>query len=587
MTRTSLRPSNGAQESPEIAPPPAPAAGCGDLAILERLLDDVLREQAGDQFPAELAALRGGEGHDLAGAVASLDDRMAGRVARACGMELAMANVADELRRVRLRRAPEIVADEPGDLSQTPLDVRLVLTAHPTGMARRSVLSKHRAVVACLERLDDPSLQWTERARLEDEISEALSIWYQTNEVRPMRPRVADEVRRLLFFFESVLFDAAADLMADRRRGSSEPGPASLSLRFGSWAGADMDGNPHVTESTILEALQAHRATALRLLVERLTPLRRDFSQASSSLRLSDALRESLTVDERELPDTAAELAARYPHEAREPLRRKLAFMVARLRNTLELASGRASSGPGYGGPSELEADLCAIRDSVGSRAVGRGRLERLIWQTRIFGFHLATLEVRENAPELHAACAALLPGYGAARSETERVALLTDACLRLPLPARLGDPIPKAAAALDCVAGAIALYGPDSVDTFIVSNAERASDLLCALWLARRSGLFRPPLGPPSRATGSSALELVPLFERGAALERGTETMGQLYGNAAYSRHLRARGDRQEVMLGYSDAGKELGYLAGQWALYGAQERLARQAAARGVRLR
>ncbi|MGH2855940.1 MAG: phosphoenolpyruvate carboxylase, partial [Solirubrobacteraceae bacterium] len=561
---------------------PARGVGGGELALLERLLEGVLREQGGEPLIEAMRAVHGG---DAAAVAAALDCSTATRVARACGMQLAMANLADELRRVRARRAVDVPGARRPDA--TPLDIRLVLTAHPTGMARRSVLSKHRAVVACLERLSDPGLGWSERARLEDEIGEALSIWYATNEVRPLRPRVEDEVRRLLFFFESALFDGAADLMADRRRAARDQAPEGLRLRFGSWAGGDMDGNPYVTPGTIVETLRAHRACALGLLVDRLLPLRRDFSQADAALPVSEALRDSLQADERELPGVAGELAARYPHEASEPLRRKLAFMVERLRNTMAQDLGAAATEPGYAGPRGLIADLVAIRDSVGSRPVARGRIERLIWQARIFGFHLATLEVRENAPELHDACCALLPGYAAARSESERVALLTDACLRRPLAPRADGPAPKAAAALDCVAAAIARYGAEAVDTFIVSNAEQPSDLLCALWLARRSGLFEPPAGPRSPAVGISTLELVPLFERGASLARATETMGQLYGNAAYREHLRARGQRQEVMLGYSDAGKDMGYLAGQWSLYEAQERLSRQAAARGVQLR
>ena len=216
-----------------------------------------------------------------------------------------------------------------------------------------------------------------------------------------------------------------------------------------------------------------------------------------------------------------------------------------------------------------------------------RGRLDRLIWQARIFGFHLATLEVRDNASELHEACKVLLPGYAAARTETERAALLTDACLREQLPRRDGGLEPKAAATFDTMARSVTTYGRHALDTFIVSNCEQASDMLCALWLARRSGLFTPPRGPDPGYGSSSLLELVPLFERRVPLERASHTMAELYGNPAYRRHLGAREQRQEVMLGYSDAAKDMGYLASQWAIYRTQERLARQASERGVELR
>ena len=599
-----------------------------DRALLERLLGEVLHEQGGAQLLSQLAALRGASeglrsGHPKAAfeqlerAVAALDSRAALPLVRACSMHLALANVADELRSLRRQRAGERQAaadpledqaegadpaaaeptgcglrDEPARAQGAgALDVRLVLTAHPTDIERRSVLGKRRAVAALLERAGDERLAPSERALLEEEMREALSIWYATDEVRAMRPRVADEVRRLLFFFETVLFDAAAELAhrrIDALAGDSLKMPSQAPpLRFGSWAGGDMDGNPHVTPATILETLRAHRTLALRLLIERITPLRQDFSQSERMVSAGEELRALLARYERELPETAGELAARYPHEAREPLRRALAFVIARLRNTLAESAGERPREPAYTDASQLHADLEAIRASAGARAVMSGRIERLLWQVRIFGFHLATLEVRAHASELHEACRALLPGFAAAASERERVALLTDACLRAPLPPRHAAQSPRAAAAFDAIAQGVTTYGAQALDTFIISNAAQASDVLCALWLARRSGLFEPARGP-GRGTGRrSALDIVPLFEWRVPLERAAEVMGELYGNAAYAEQLEARGRHQEVMLGYSDSGKEMGYIASQWAIYQAQERLARQAAERRIELR
>ena len=571
-------------------------------ALLERLLGDVLREQGDAGEDATLARLhraaramrRGGPScRDLGELVAGIDSGDALGLVRACAMHLAMANLADAHRLLEERRAADRDDAEPlheslreaaGRGSRAPgaaaLDVRLVLTAHPTDMARRSVLTKHRAVAASLDALGDPRLGASERRRHEDDIREALVLWHTTNEVRSMRPRVADEVRRLLFFFETVLFDAAAEFAAEYTRVIGEGrAPAAPPLRFGSWAGGDMDGNPNVGPETIRETLEAHRLLALTLLAERVGPLRGTFSQAAGQIDVGDDLLASLERDERDLPATAAFLAERYPHEAGEPLRRKLAYVAARLNNTLSAARGGHAVEPGYAGPEELAADLEAVRDSVGSQIVARGRIDRLLWQVRIFGFELATLEVRENAPALHEACRALLPGYDAATGEEERCELLTRACLAGGLPPRDHGPAPRAAGAFDAIARAHAAYGPRAVDTFIVSHAERASDLLCALWLARRSGLFQ--------ASESSGLELVPLFESRGSLEQAESTMARLYGDPAYRRHLALRGDRQEVMLGYSDAGKDAGYPASQWLLYTAQERLAAQASGEGVELR
>jgi phosphoenolpyruvate carboxylase len=551
-------------------------------ALLERLLDDVLLEQGGPALLDEVQSLasavqawRDGGAEDVGASIAELRDGEIGPLVRACTMKLALANMAHEHQRRQygsqtgVRETAALLRAAP---HAPPLDVRLVLTAHPTDIARRSVLTKQRTISACLEQLEDPRVAAPERRRLEDEIREALAIWFATGEVRPLRPRVADEARRLLFFFETALFEAAAELAVELASELDRPLQAPP-LRFGSWAGGDMDGNPEVGTTTILETLRAHRVVALRLLLERVAPLRRTFSQSDRAVTPTFQLRESLLRDERELPETAAMLERRYPHEAHEPLRRKLAFVAARLEHDLVQARGEQPTGRGYGTPEPLLDDLLAIRASVGSRFVAGGRIERLIWQVRTFGFHLATLELRENAPELQAACRALLPGYGAAGDELERRALLDRAC-GSERASRDGLDEPRAAAALYCAARARDAFGPRALDTFIISNTEAPSDVLCALWLARRAGV-------------AAGLDLVPLFERRHALERATDTLAALYANRAYALHLRTRGATQEVMLGYSDAGKDAGYLASQWTIYAAQERLSAQARACGISLR
>jgi phosphoenolpyruvate carboxylase len=561
--------------------------------VLERLFDEVIRERAGPELAEALALMSRPGGTRVA--LAAWGSAQLGPLVRACSMQLALENVVDEVRRASAlgaRSDPDPLlaalsrAGKEG-AADTPVDVRLVLTAHPTDMARRSVLTKHRAVGDALERLLEREPGLRERTRLEDEIREALAIWWDTNELRSMRPRVADEVRRKLWFFENGLYDAAGELARGYARLVRDGNLRAPPVRFASWAGGDMDGNPNVSARTILETLRAHRELALRLLMQRVKPLRAVLSQAGAAVEAGAELRESLLGDERELPRTVAHLAEHYPHEADEPLRRKLAFVAARLEHTLAQTRGEQPDEPGYGDPEQLLADLVAVQASLGSRIVARGRIERLIWQARIFGFHLATLEVRENAPALHEACRAVLPGYAAADREAERVSLLTRACLdECPLRMETGA-VPPAAETFDAIAQAVFSYGERALDTFIASNSEHPSDMLCALWLARRSGLFEPGTATAGPAGVCSRLELVPLFEKRAPLRDATATMASLYGNAAYRRHLAARAFGQEVMLGYSDAGKDEGYLASQWTMHCAQERLAAQARAWGVDLR
>jgi phosphoenolpyruvate carboxylase len=595
---------------PRFADAPSREAGELEAPMLERLLREVLVERSGEEHVAALDRLHAvaarreepGSGEELASLVADADPDIVLPLARACTMHLAMANVADELRRVDERRAADLDVGDPPPMSlleaaervrragrRPELDVRLVLTAHPTDVSRRSVLTKHRAVARHLDALGDPRLGATERRRRTDDIREALAVWYSTNEVRAMRPRVADEVRRLLFFFETVLFDAAADLAREYHRVvvGRDAAVQAPPLAFGSWAGGDMDGNPNVGPATITETLRAHRALALTLLSERIAPLRQTFSQSGVTLSVSERLTASLERDEHELPETAAFLAERYPHEASEPLRRKLAYIAARLEHTLALTHGEHPAEPGYDSADELCSDLEEIQESLGSRFVANGRIDLLLWQVRIFGFHLATLEARENAPELHEACRELLPGYAEAVSDAERVALLTRACLAGELPVRQGGSEPPAAAAFDAIARGHDAFGPRAVDTFIVSNAEGPADLLCALWLARRAGLFRPAVDNDRAGEPGSDLDLVPLFEKRPALEQARETMAGLYDNAAYAQQLALRGRRQDVMLGYSDAGKDVGFLASKWVICTAQKELARLAEDREVDLR
>jgi phosphoenolpyruvate carboxylase len=575
--------------------PVAPEAGpVSQAALLDDLLDEVLREQEGGWLEEALEGLRDAVAADRANGdaecqrklVGDLGNRAALSIARACGMRLALANIVRAAtQRPTAPSLSEAHAHVRGEPGASPIDVRLVFTAHPTDLARRSVLTHQREIAAALAGVARAGQSAEGRTRLVNEIREALTIWHATDEVRLVAPRVSDEVRRVLSRFESAVVDAAIDVaMAHARMTGGDPGAHLPPLRFGSWAGGDMDGNPNVHPEDVLETVRAHRIAAITLLLERITPLRYGFSQSELLVETTPELRESLRAESRDMPETAAYLDQRYPHEAAEPLRRKLAFVVARLEQTRRAARGEPGSEPGYEDPELLYRDLKLVQDAARSPAVASGRIQRALWQTRIFGFHLATLEVRNDASELHQACVVLLPGYEQARGDVQRTALLTRACLQ---DAEWVDaePVPAAARTFDTIAEVVRSYGPAAVDTFIVSNTEAASDLLAALWLARRSGLFSPERRPP-HAGPRSELELVPLFERRAALADGAATAAKLYANQAYSQHLVARGRKQEIMLGYSDAGKEDGYLASQWSMYELQEALVRQARLRGIRL-
>jgi phosphoenolpyruvate carboxylase len=258
----------------------------------------------------------------------------------------------------------------------------------------------------------------------------------------------------------------------------------------------------------------------------------------------------------------------RRANRAYEPLRSKLGFITHRLDNMLDPLARE----PGYSDPQELRDDLWLVLDSVGSGHVANGAIRRLLWQIDVFGFHVASLDVRQSATVVQEAVSTLLPGYRDA-DEAERRRLLEEAISqgRRGLTRRPEGEAGELLRMLDTVALAREAYGKRAVPVMIISMVERPSDVLAALWLAKRAG---------------AALRLGPLFETLADLRDAPETMGVLYDTPVYRDSLRQFGDRQLIMLGYSDSGKDSGFVSSQWALHVAQERLAAQAVEAGLEL-
>ncbi len=374
-------------------------------------------------------------------------------------------------------------------------------------------------------------------------------------------------MRRTLYVFESVLYDAVPTVLDELERDLG-PLPATPVLEFASWPGGDMDGHPEVGAATVTRTIELHRRAAIRMLRDRVALLARRFSHSERRVTVSDALAASLARDAQELPDARV---LRRPHHEWEPLRTKLGFIERRLINMLDVRGGQA----GYDTPTQLRADLELIAESLDSGHVAHGSLRRLARQVDSFGFHLAGLDLRQNAAVIDAAVGALLPGYANAPEE-ERQALLGEAIAtrnaglqqRRP-PGTAGELV----AALDAAALASEAYGPEVVRCLIVSMTEQPSHVLGARWLAQRAGV-------------ALDLRFVPLFETLDDLDRAPQTMAKLYASVPYRELLATQSDRQVIMLGYSDSGKDGSFIASQWALRGAQLDLARQAADAGIEL-
>jgi phosphoenolpyruvate carboxylase len=574
-------------------PPAAPPTDAltRDSELLSHVLHEVLVEQGGEAFARTVrwlhesaAALRAGDasaGAALQELVQKLPREEVEPCIRACALQLQLANIAEERERVRRRRhydatgtrqreslmeAADLLRESGGDLAAAvrSLHLELVLTAHPTEATRRSVLDHQLRIARRLDALDDPRIGRSRRRVLLGELRETVTLLWQTDEVRRVRPMVEDEVRRNLFFFEATLFDAVPEVLDELER-TFDVRADGRELGFGSWAGSDMDGHPGVGAETLARTLALHRRTALGLLRARVDRLAQAFSHSSRRTAVSPALEASLESDAAELPSARV---LRRANRDYEPLRSKLGFITHRLDNMLDPLARE----PGYTDPQELRDDLWLVLESVGSGHVANGAIRRLLWQIDVFGFHVASLDVRQSSSVVQEAVATLLPGYRDA-DEAERRRMLEEAISqgRRGLTRRPEGPAGELLRVLDTVALAREAYGKRAVPVMIISMVERPSDVLAALWLAKRAG---------------AQLRLGPLFETLADLRDAPETMGVLYDTPVYRDSLRQFGDRQLIMLGYSDSGKDSGFVSSQWALHVAQERLASQAREAGLQL-
>jgi len=510
-----------------------------DIRLLGTILGEVLVEQEGAWLLELVERIRRATREARRdGSVASpevvsgLEPDAQTLVLRAFGLYFQLANLAEQHHRLRRRRedahdgrvARESLEDafrrlEPvpeGELADRArgTSIELVLTAHPTEATRRTVLLAHIRIEAQLMQLDDPRVSPAERQAAERSIAEEVTLLWQTDEVRHDRLRVTDEIRHGLWFFEHSLIGAATDLVGEwRERLPGAPPP----LSFGTWIGGDLDGNPSAGPQSIDEALTRARTLALAQYRTEVRALAVELAAARSLVEVSPELEASLRRDEEELPDYAAEIGAR---NELEPYRRKLSFMWWRLGND------------GYASADELLADLRTIRASLAANRGARvadGRVARLERMVEIFGFHVATLDVRLHARDL------------------------------------AGDRAREAVAAAEA---ARRRHGPRALDTLIVSGTSSAADALAAAELT------------------TEPLHVVPLFETIDDLERAPQIFEELLSDERFASRVAANGGRAEVMVGYSDSGKDGGYLAAQWAIYRAQEELAAVAARHGAEL-
>ncbi len=497
----------------------ADAALRANVRLLGDLLGSVLVEQGGEALLADEERLRalsraareGGSRDELHDAVAALGIERQSLVIRAFALFFQLANLAEQHHRVRRRRAYEHEGRIPeesvaaafaqladagiggGALAEIAagVSVELVLTAHPTEATRRTVLEAHRRLESLLGALDDPGLPPSERRGVERELTEEITILWQTDEVRSRRPRVTDEIRQGLWFVEQSLWDVVPRLA--RTLGEHLP-QAPVPVRFGTWIGGDLDGNPNAGPETIGDALERGRQLALQLYRDEIRALGVAWGMSTTVLG--------------EIPELGGE---------DEPFRARLVEIWGRLTDDL-YADGDALLG-------DLDALDEILRAHRGER-IADGALTDVRVRARVFGLHLAKLDVRVHAAAVRA-------------------------------------PDDRLRRTLGAVARAQRRHGTGALDRLIVSMTHSADDVLDAESLAAEVG---------------ADVQGVPLLETIDDLRRAPELVEELL-----ERSPRAT---LEVMVGYSDSGKDGGALTAQWEIYRAQEELVRIARERGVRL-
>jgi phosphoenolpyruvate carboxylase len=576
-----------------------------DIRLLGRILGDTIREQEGVEAFELIERIR-----QLSVAYRLKADASAGRVLdrllknlsadqtvtviRAFSYFSHLANIAEDRHHVRRRAVHEKAGDlqegslalaferlhgadhRAAEIAQTLASAYIspVLTAHPTEVQRKSILDAERAVAELLGERDE--LPTPERKADNEALMRArvTQLW-QTRMLRTAKLTVADEVENALSYYQSTFLREIPRLYREIERALPGHEIASF-LRMGHWIGGDRDGNPNVTATTLKLALARQAEVVLRFYLVEVHQLGAELSISGSLAPVTPAMQQLAEAS----PDTN-------PHRRDEPYRRALIGMYARLAATLQALTGtealRHAVPPqnAYLSAAQFGADLRTIEASLKSHHAGAlvgPRLAPLMRAVQVFGFHLATLDLRQSSDKHEAVVAELLrtariePDY-TALSEQERrktlLALLNDA---RPLRVRGAE---YSALTLDELAifetarESLAAYGRDAIRHYIISHTEEVSDLLEVLLLQKEAGLLT---GTLAEGDAKAALITVPLFETIGDLRRSEPIMREFYALPGITALVVASGAEQDVMLGYSDSNKDGGAFTSNWELYRAE---------------
>ena len=602
-----------------------------DVRSLGQLLGRVLREQAGEALYARVEELRLSairrreaqaqgqlrEAENLMQmavlAINALPVEEADRLSRAFAFYFELINLAETNHRKRRRLSLQISGDarretQRGELRGTLRAMREagispdsalawlrrilvipVFTAHPTEIARRSVLIKRRRMGEFLERLDRIPVPDEELAALEEALTAEITALWQTDEVRSRRPAVADEIRMGLDYYDVSLFETLPGLYEEVRSAlKSEYGldlelaELPLLLRFGSWIGGDRDGNPFVTPEVTRQSILAARARLLDTYDQRLQQAIDLLTTSAQQLPVSAELAARLAGFEAELRTSAETVfGARFEFET---YRRYLVCVRARIRRTAgktdadpEMAESALAGLSPYCSAADFLEDLEIVRRSL---AANRGLrlaetlVDPLLLMARTFGLHLHTLDIRQHA-RVHKKALEEASAWGAREAAAA--------------PQSLSPETRDVLETFRVIAEIKAGCSPEAIRQYIVSGAACVEDITAVVWLARLGGVevAGSGEGPVRAQMRDPGLMPVPLFESIEDLRNAPRICRELWQSPGYGKLLASWGNMQEVMLGYSDSNKDGGMLTSTWEIFRAHRALHDAARECGVRLR
>lgn len=549
---------------------------------------------------------------ELTSLLDGLDMHTATALARAFSTYFALANVAEQVRRADdlahrrpaggwLGETVERILDEEVDAEAVRtavgrLEVRPVFTAHPTEAARRSVVTKLLLVADLLHERGDPRLGDEDRTRIDRRLTELVDLLWQTDELRKERPEPTDEARAALYYLDGLSRRTVPEFLDRLPRALSRLGTElpvrARPLRFGTWVGGDRDGNPFVTPEVTLRVLAVQHERGLTRLIAGIDELIWQLSSSIQIVTISDELRASLVLERDRLPEVYYQF---HRQNGEEPYRLKASYVRQRLINTRERIRTGASHLPGLdyaevgGLIDDLEMMYRSMTMNAGASAA-RGPLERLLRTAVAFGFHVATMDIREHAERHHVVLGQLvdrlgeLPGPYGALDRSERTSFLRqELAARRPLHPILSPLEGEAArtfAVFTTIREALDRYGDDVIESYVISMTRGVDDVLAAVILAREAGLV-------DVHAGRARLGFVPLLEQVDELRGAGDILDELLSDPSYRRLVTLRDEVQEVMLGYSDSNKDVGITTAQWEIHRAQRALRDVAHRHGVLLR